>query len=145
MPAARHVPRSSSQPRLMLALVLAGASTMALGCAAQRPHTGKLTTRDEMREALWRNIPPGTPLAEAQAFLEREGFVCEPREHEPFVIREHWAETVEVIDQLTYIHARRVDSAGFLMSRYWSIALAPDKHDATTLGVALVSSYVDGP
>ena len=46
---------------------------------SRRDETRGLHSREELLRVLQRTIPAGTPLAEAQLYMERRGFRCEPQ------------------------------------------------------------------
>jgi len=66
----------------------------------------------EMQSALGQLIAIGTPTAEAQRVLEREGFSVTSYTNEPFLDREH----------LNFLFATRMDGSGFV-KRKWMIAV----------------------
>lgn len=113
------------------------------GCSHRHQQTWKHTTIEQMHATLAEQIPPQTPLEEARAYMEKEGFKCSPRTNELFVEQDHWAAPGVRHSGLNYVHCHRGQGEGhFLMSRIWNIALVHDGHVVTDV---LISMYVDGP
>ena len=102
-----------------------------------------------METTLTERIPIGTPVAEAQRFMEREGFECRDHVNGTFIERRHWTDKEPRHERLTFIECSRAQSlgsrkgsSGLLMTRKWDVALVNDGKVVTEI---LLSHYVDGP
>jgi hypothetical protein len=89
----------------------------------------------EMKATLRQHVPSGASLAEAKAFMEREGFECRMVKNEGF--------SEEGIDHepLDYLYCCRTDGHGYVV-RKWQVAIVV-RDDAVT--DILVSSGLVGP
>ena len=120
----------------LLALVLL------FGCVSHRQVTRKLESPDVMSLNVGQLIPDGTSVNDAIAVMESEGFECTIERDSKFDERRHWSEPGDVHENIDFVRCRRVDSAGFLMSRYWGVAILLDGD--STSGV-LVAHFINGP
>ena len=93
-------------------LLLAVALSVA-GCAGARAVTHGISDPPKMISTLREHVPVGTPVSDAQAFLEREGFKCQQKTNAPFGDRVG----------LDYVYCDRSRSEGGVVSRRWQIAL----------------------
>jgi hypothetical protein len=116
--------------------------TPASGCAHRHQATWKHEQIEQMRGTLAEQVPPGTPIATAQAFMEKEGFTCTAEVNGTFVEHERWADKGKAHEGISYLRCYRVNVAGLMMSRIWTVALVNDGECVTDI---LISMYVDGP
>lgn len=85
--------------------------TLAVGCANPWSVTRGIEEPERMVEVILRHAPVGTPIDDAQQFMEQEGFRCSRSTNQPFGDREN----------LNYIYCDR--SEGFLVLRRWQVAI----------------------
>jgi hypothetical protein len=90
-----------------LALILASVP----GCASSLAVTSGIEESPRMVETILSQIPVGTPVDDAQRFMEREGFKCSRSIGESF--GDHKG--------LDYIYCDR--SEGLVVQRRWQVAL----------------------
>src|SRR5262245_50464512 len=112
--------------RAFIAVVL----TSIAGCAAPQPVTRGIEEPARMAEAVLGRIPVGTPVEEAQRFMEREGFDC---------YREADGATIGR-PGLGYIYCNRSD--GVAIKRRWQVAVV--HRDGKVVDV-LASTGLVGP
>jgi hypothetical protein len=74
--------------------------------------------------------------------MEDEGFTCDDVVQGTFVERTWFGDREPVHEGLDFVHCERTQSAGFLMTSYWDVALV---HNGETVTDVLVSHYLDGP
>ena len=114
---------------------LLSAVVLLLGCARDT-QVVRVTAGIEqpalMQSTLVKNIPKGTPLADAKRFMEREGFECSITRNGSFSGR----------DGIDYIYCDRHDRVDIWVSRRWQIALVLE--DDTVADVS-VSHGLIGP
>jgi hypothetical protein len=112
------------------------------GCASARQVTRKLETPAAMTLNVTQIVANGTSVDDAIAVMQSEGFECTVERQSKFDERRHWSEPGEIHENIDFIRCRRVDSAGFLMSRYWNVAIVLN---GDTTSEVLVSHFIDGP
>lgn len=81
------------------------------GCTGTRAITQGIEDPPRMVEAIVDRVPVGTPVDDAQRFMQREGFSCSRRTNEAFLDREG----------LNYIYCSR--SEGGIVRRKWKVAI----------------------
>lgn len=92
---------------------------------------GNITDEGQMIEAVRALIPNGTPIAEAERLMRRQGFQCSPLVNASFTTSDrvdHQERTGLNVDHkerigLDYVACVRDERAGFLVSRRWCVAL----------------------
>ena len=94
-----------------------------------------------MRNVVLEHVPPGANISAAQKFMEAEGFSC-VRKSGSFREMTWFGDHSEPHSGIDFLKCDRRQSAGFLMTRYWSVALVLE---GETVSDALVSHYIDGP
>jgi hypothetical protein len=86
-----------------------------------------------MTTAIQAHLPPGTPIADAQRFMEREGFRCTP------TANGEWGER----KGLDYLHCDRTDGTGSMwVTRRWQIAVV---HADGKVTEVLANTGLTGP
>lgn len=126
-----------------LCLLAAALLLGTVGCAHRHRRTWKHATIEEMHATLLEQIPPQTPLADARAFMQKEGFRCTLETNSLFVERNHWSVPGITHEGLNYLRCYRAQGEGhFLTSRIWTIALV---HDDNVVTEVIISMYIDGP
>lgn len=105
-------------------LALAFASVA--GCSV----TGGIEEPPRMVEAVLAKVPVGTPVDDAQRFMEREGFKCSCSTNEQFLDRKG----------LDYIYCDR--SVGGIVQRRWQVAVV---HKDGKVVEVLASTGLIGP
>ncbi|MBF2001107.1 MAG: hypothetical protein IGS38_10355 [Synechococcales cyanobacterium M58_A2018_015] len=85
--------------------------TLTVGWANPWSVTRGIEEPAQMVEVVLSQAPVGTPVNDAQQFMEREGFSCSRSTNQPFGDREN----------LNYIYCDR--SEGFLVLRRWQVAI----------------------
>ena len=97
------------------------------GCASNRigfyENAKRAKDDDRMIETIKTIVPIGTPIDEAQRRVEHEGFECKLSEQDSLV-------------------CKRNESAGFMVSRRWVVALV---HRDGKVAEVLVRSELTGP
>jgi hypothetical protein len=88
-----------------------------MGCQALAGDTRGLKDAASMKALLQRNLPVGTSAKKARLFMEREGFKCSLMRNKSF------SEEGVVREGIDYLYCERSDSAGFLVSRRWQVAI----------------------
>ncbi|HEY1187068.1 MAG TPA: hypothetical protein VGE74_05390 [Gemmata sp.] len=81
------------------------------GCTSSRAVTRGIEEPPRMVEAILAHVPLGTPVEDAQRFMEREGFKCSRRTSADFLDRK----------SLDYIYCDRSESS--VVSRRWQVAV----------------------
>ena len=113
------------------------------GCAHNSQITWKIDDHDQLKTVLREHIPPGTPVALAQRFMEKEGFTCARVSKGVFVEREQWHEEGPLHENIDYLDCNRSWTAGSIfMVRKTEVGLVLDHGVVKDV---LVSSFVDGP
>lgn len=92
------------------ALFLSGVSFL-VGCITTPSVTRGLTTSADMANQISAKVPTGTPVDDAQEFMEREGFTCTR------TANGDWGER----KGLDYLYCDRTE--GGVVSRRWQIAI----------------------
>ncbi len=82
-----------------------------VGFAGPRSATRNIEEPQRMVEAVLREVPIGTPLAEARRFMEAEGFECRREANSTFLDR----------DELDYLYCNRYE--GGIVKRRWQVAV----------------------
>ena len=85
---------------------------VAAGCTGTRSVTRGIEEPPRMVEAVIGQIPVGTPVADAQRFMEREGFGCSRSTNAEFL--DHKG--------LDYIYCDRSEGGG-IVQRRWQVAV----------------------
>ncbi len=93
-------------------------------------HTRGIAEGPRMVQAVLGQVPVGTPIDDAQRFMEREGFTCSRSTNEHFLDR----------TKLDYIYCDR--SEGGLVSRRWQVAVV---HRDGKVTEVLASTDLAGP
>ena len=113
------------------------------GCAHLSQTTWKIEQPDDMRTALVQRIPQGTNLATARRTMESEGFTCELKRNSTFVeSKSSLVNDGTAHEGIDFLECRRLQSAGFLMSRRWTVALVLKGDSVDDI---LISHILDGP
>ena len=101
-----------------LALLCACLVTLAtVGCGDKGP-TRKVDDATVMKEVLLRQLPVGTPIGEAQKFMEQEGFKCVSRKNRTF------SEAGTDHEDIDYLYCTRTDEVTPpALKRKWHIAV----------------------
>lgn len=89
---------------------------LVLGCARDKQSVRATAGIEEplvMKSTIAENVPKGTPLTDAQHFMEREGFKCSVTRNGSYSDR----------DGIDYIYCDRHDRVDAWVSRRWQIAL----------------------
>jgi hypothetical protein len=81
-------------------------------CTNTRSITRDISEVPRMMEAVLAQAPVGTPIAEVQSFMEREGFKCSLCTNDAFLDRKG----------LDFIYCDRFDGGGFVKRR-WQVAV----------------------
>jgi hypothetical protein len=104
------------------------------GCAGPRFYTRDIGDAPRMAEAVIAHVPVGTPIEEAQRFMEREGFSCSRRGNAAWAGR----------TGLDYLYCNRVHpTSGFnMIETRWQVAIV--HHDGKVTEV-LVERWLTGP
>jgi hypothetical protein len=78
-----------------------------------------------MKEVVLREVPPGTPVAAAQRFMEREGFTCSLVRGGAFREERDGPLTDQPVahEGIDFLRCERVESAGLALERRWQIAV----------------------
>src|SRR5438552_13244627 len=98
-------------------------AAVAAGCGSKATATRNVQDAEAMKAALLREMPVGTPIADAQRIMEREGFKCEERKDRSF---SEMGNLHEGIDFLLCTRADETEDP--LMKRKWIVAVV-DKDD----------------
>lgn len=121
----------------------------AIGCAHAAQLTRSIDDPMIMKATLEERIPVGTPIAEAQQFMEKEGFECREHLNGTFVERRSLRDKEPRHERLMFVECSRAqrfntgESDGRRpQSSKWDVALVNDGKVVTTI---LVSHYNDGP
>lgn len=91
-------------------------------------------------------VPVGTSIDDAQREMELAGFDCELvqdgsfSEDPGFIGDDREYRNVENVN---YLHCRRSETAGFLVSHVWSVAIVYD--DANAVSDVLALHWMEGP
>ena len=110
-------------------------------------HRIRADSHDEMIAAVAERIPVGTPLSEARKTMEVAGFECDFltdawfTEDPGFIGSDR--DKYRSIDDARYLSCKRNESAGFLVSRLWTVAIVVDEHD--NVKDVLVLRRMEGP
>jgi hypothetical protein len=113
------------------------------GCVHFSQATWKIEKPEDMRQAIIQRIPRGTSIDAARKVMESEGFTCNLKRNSTFYERTSWqTDGVQRHDQIDFLECRRTQSAGFLMSRQWTVALVLN---GDLVSDVLISHILDGP
>jgi hypothetical protein len=104
--------------------------------AATPPFTRTINDVATMKAALHEHLPAGTPLAQAQAFMAREGF------HTKMKKNGSWSEGGKDRDGLDFLYCDREEPAAAWVSCRWQVAVVI--RDGAVSDV-LVSAALTGP
>jgi len=96
----------------MRVALIAVALVAVAGCAGTRSVTRDIQEPPRMVEAVLAQIPVGTPVDDAQRFMEREGFACSRNTNAEFLDRKG----------LDYVYCDRSEGSGFVQRR-WQVAV----------------------
>ena len=124
-----------------ICLGMAASICLLSGCLHFRQSTWKLTSREEMRKAVLEHVPLGTNVNAAQKFMEAEGFSCRLERNGSFQEKTWWGDHPEPHSGIDFLRCKRHQSAGFLMTTFWSVALVLE---GETVSDVLVSHCYDG-
>lgn len=116
------------------------------GCQSLSSHRIRADNRDEMVTGVAKLIPVGTPLAAARAAMEKAGFECALRTAASFTEDPGFIgddREYKSISNSRFLHCHRTESAGFLVSHLWSVALVLNDDDNVV--EILVLHRMDGP
>jgi hypothetical protein len=86
-------------------------AVVASGCAGTRSVTRGIEEPPRMVEAVLGQVPVGTPVEDAQRFMEQEGFACSREANAEFLDRKG----------LDYLYCDR--SEGGIVQRRWQVAV----------------------
>jgi hypothetical protein len=103
----------------------------AAGCTGTRSVTRGIEEPPRMVEAVLAEIPVGTPVDDAQRFMEREGFTCCRSTNAAFI---DWT-------GLDYVYCDRSEGSGFVQRR-WQVAIV---HRDGKVTEVLASTGLVGP
>ena len=125
---------------LLLSLLLFG------GCQSLSTHRIRAENHDDMTLAISHRIPTGTSLITARKTMEDAGFECDlltsaSFSEDPGYIGDE--REYKSIRNARYLSCRRIESAGFLVSHIWSVAIVIDEEDHVE--DVLVLHRMDGP
>ena len=81
------------------------------GCAGARSATREIDKPERMVQAVMNGVPIGTPVDEAQRFMEGEGFQCRREANAKFLDR----------GGLDYLYCNRY--GGSIVKRRWQVAV----------------------
>jgi len=101
------------------------------GCSSTRSVTRDIEEPPRMVEAVLGQIPIGTPVDDAQRFMEREGFQCSRSTNEAFLDRKG----------LDYLCCDRSEGSG-VVQRRWQVAVV---HRDGKVVEVLASTGLVGP
>jgi hypothetical protein len=99
------------------------------GCVGPKSITRGIKEPSQMVEVILSQVPMGTSVADAQTFMEQEGFVCLFSTNAEFQDRK----------ELDYIYCDR--SEGWLVTRRWQVAVV---HQADQVLEVLASTGLVG-
>jgi hypothetical protein len=111
----------------MTAAVLA----MVVGCTSTRSITRGIAEPSRMVEVVLSQVPVGTPIEDAQRFMEREGFKCSRTTNGHFLDRKG----------LDYVYCDRTEASGWIDCR-WQVAIV---HRDGKVAEVLASYGLTGP
>lgn len=116
------------------------------GCHFLSSHRIRADNRDDMILGVSNLIPIGTPLAPARAEMEKAGFECQlftdaSFTESPGIIGDE--REYKSVSHSRFLHCQRTESAGFLVSHLWSVALVLGDDD--NVDDVLVLHRMDGP
>ena len=106
---------------------------MIAGCQLLESSRLRADNSDELVGAVWSKIPAGTPITEAQTRMEAAGFECRMShdygfsEAPGFIGDDLPGYNFRSIDKTTYLSCSREESAGFLLTSMWTVAIVPDE------------------
>jgi len=129
-------------------LLLLSLAFLAIGCAHASQLTRSIDDPMVMRATLEDRIPVGTPIAEAQQFMEKEGFECRDHVNGTFVERRSWRDKEPRHERIVFIECSRAQKLGAgadggrPVNSKWDVALVNDGKVVTAI---LLSHYNDGP
>ncbi|HSZ54995.1 MAG TPA: hypothetical protein VK797_05000 [Tepidisphaeraceae bacterium] len=121
-------------------LVICGAivAIVILALISHKYHASRQVTRaifdpTAMKVALATLVPNGTPIADAQGAMEREGFTCEVHRDQPF----------DDAGNMNYLYCTRADSSwSNPVQRRWQIAIVDTNGH---VGAVIVRAGLVGP
>jgi hypothetical protein len=102
----------------------------AAGCTGMQPVTLGIEEPPRMVEAVLSRIPVGTPIEDAERFMEREGFACVRATQAEFLDRKG----------LNYIYCDRTE--GGIVQRRWQVAVVHKDGEVTEI---ITSTGLIGP
>lgn len=118
------------------------------GCHSVSSQRIRADNRKDMIAGVAKLIPIGTPLVTARvtarAAMEKAGFQCDLRIDASFTENPGYIgddREYKSISKSRFLHCRRTESAGFLVTHIWSVALALNDKVADML----VLHRMDGP
>ncbi|PNY37569.1 hypothetical protein C2E31_07115 [Rhodopirellula baltica] len=116
------------------------------GCHSLSSHRIRADNRDEMIAGVSERIPVGTPLATARVAMENAGFECDLRDNASFaespgIIGDD--RDYKSISDSRFLYCQRTESAGFLVTHLWYVALVLNDDD--NVADVLVLHRMDGP
>jgi hypothetical protein len=107
----------------------------AVGCSAPGPAptakssmTRGIEEVDRMKEVIAAELPPGTPIDEAQRFMEREGFECSYLSDDPSESRD---------GRRTFLYCDRSDKVARLVYRRWQVWAYYDRGKMVEVGASV--------
>ncbi len=117
------------------------------GCQSLSRHRIRADSRDEMVSAVLKRITIGSRLLDAQKTMEAAGFKCTLRSNayfseDPGFIGDD-REKYRSIQDARLLFCARTESAGFLMSNIWNVAIVVD--DTDNVKDVLVLHRMEGP
>ena len=147
------LPRASDRPRHCIRMdstMQRSVSILVLvvscGCQTLSPPRMRAASYEEMASAVSQGVPAGTPLADARKTMEAAGFECDLMTNasfseDPGIIGSNREEFRSVQDA-RYLSCEKTESAGFLVSHIWTVALVAD--DANNVQDVLVLHRMEG-
>ena len=111
------------------------------GCAATK--TRRIDAPKAMETALEQLIRPGLTTEEIETAMTSEGFTCTVERQGSFIEMRSFRDKEPRHDGIDFVRCRRTNSGGFMMARFWSVAVLLDGDLSN--GKILVSHYIDGP
>lgn len=117
------------------------------GCLSLSAHRLRADNRNQMLSAVTHRIPTGTPLAEARKKMEAAGFKCEAVTHASFSEDPGFVgsdrDKYRFIQDASFLQCTKTESAGFLVSHIWTVALVANESDKVE--DVLVLHQMEGP
>ena len=121
---------------------------VACGCQSFGKSAINAKNQSEMLAVLKERVPLGTSIAEAQSTMQRAGFSCTLVSNGQFTEKLYgWIggddPSLRTVENVDYLVCKRSNSAGFLMSHLWTVALVHDNDERVS--DILVRYHMDGP